>query len=418
MPLGIDATTRFAVGNYTTPLTESQLDSPSPYNTRLTAGLPPGPIGNPGLAAIEAAAHPAKVDYLFYVVKPGTCGEHNFSSNEAQFARDQAAYQQAAGGEGRLPDHLSRMMRRLAVLGMPIDFSRSPAIHNAAFAALGMDGEWSYEAIEVAPNEFEERVRAMPGEGFVGANVTVPHKGAAVLLSDRRSDVAREIGAANTLIFEDGEIRADNTDAEGLMESLPASAAGRRALVLGAGGAARAAVWALIREGAEVSVWNRTPERAAAALRRARRPGRVRSIGQADYELIVNSTSVGLHGEDPFAELPLSRDWFGFSQTVVDLVYGHGESKLLQVAGEAGRRRRRRARGAGPPGRGLVSDLDRRRPADRRDARGGQGRLTLSMSVQTGALLAFLRWQICVSSTQPRPISKWPIRHLGRRSPA
>jgi shikimate dehydrogenase len=227
------------------------------------------------------------------------------------------------------------MMRRLAVLGMPIAFSRSPAIHNAAFEALGMDSEWSYEAIEVPPNEFEERVRAMPGEGFVGANVTVPHKGAAVLLSDRRTDVAREIGAANTLVFQGGEIRADNTDAKGLMESLPSSAGGRRALVLGAGGAARAAVWALIREGAVVSVWNRTPERAAQLC--SELGGRVESDPSAGgYELIVNSTSVGLHGEDPFAELPLSRDWFGFSQTVVDLVYGHGESKLLHVAGEAG----------------------------------------------------------------------------------
>ncbi len=226
-------------------------------------------------------------------------------------------------------------MRRLAVLGMPVGFSRSPAIHNAAFTALGMDGKWSYEAIEVAPNELEQRVRSMPGEGFVGANVTVPHKGAAVLLSDRRSEVAREIGAANTLIFEDGEIRADNTDAQGLMESLPASAAGRRALVLGAGGAARAAVWALTREGAEVSVWNRTPERAAQLC--AELGGRVDSDpGAGEYELIINSTSVGLHGEDPFAELPLSRDWFGFSQTVVDLVYGHGASQLLSVAGEAG----------------------------------------------------------------------------------
>ena len=104
MLLGIDATTRFAVGNYSSPLTNEQLDSPSPYNTRLVAGLPPGPIGNPGLASIEAAAHPAKVDYTFYVVKPGTCGEHNFSSNEADFARDQAAYQQALEEQGGSPD--------------------------------------------------------------------------------------------------------------------------------------------------------------------------------------------------------------------------------------------------------------------------------------------------------------------------
>ena len=226
-------------------------------------------------------------------------------------------------------------MRRLAVLGAPVAHSRSPAIHNAAFAALDMDGEWSYEAIEVPPDQFEQRVRAMPGEGFVGANVTVPHKGAALLVSERRSGVAREIGAANTLTFQDDEIRADNTDALGLMESLPESPAGRRALVLGAGGAARAVVWALTREGAEVSVWNRTPERAAKLC--AELGGEVvENPGPGDYELIVNSTSVGLHGEDPFADLPLASDWFGFSQTVVDLVYGDRQSKLLQVAGEAG----------------------------------------------------------------------------------
>jgi UPF0755 protein len=101
MPLGIDATTRFATGNYTEPLTESELAVDSPYNTRTNAGLPPGPINSPGLAAIEAAAHPAKVDYLFYVVKPGTCNELAFSRTEAEFERDVARYdeaREAAGG--------------------------------------------------------------------------------------------------------------------------------------------------------------------------------------------------------------------------------------------------------------------------------------------------------------------------------
>jgi uncharacterized YceG family protein len=102
MPLGIDATTRFATGNYEEPLTESELASDSPYNTRTHSGLPPGPIGSPGLASIEAAAHPAKVDYLFYVVKPGACGEHAFSTTEAEFEADVARYDEAraaAGGE-------------------------------------------------------------------------------------------------------------------------------------------------------------------------------------------------------------------------------------------------------------------------------------------------------------------------------
>jgi UPF0755 protein len=101
MPLGIDATIRFALNQWTKPLTLSELETPSPYNTRTNAGLPPGPIGNPGIASIRAAARPAKVSYLFYVVKPGTCGEHAFSSTAAEFNRDVARYnsaREAAGG--------------------------------------------------------------------------------------------------------------------------------------------------------------------------------------------------------------------------------------------------------------------------------------------------------------------------------
>lgn len=102
MPLGIDATIRFATGNYTRPLTESELAVESPYNTRTHAGLPPGPIDSPGLASIEAAAHPAKVDYLYYVAKPGTCNGLAFASTEAEFEEDAAAYnaaREAAGGK-------------------------------------------------------------------------------------------------------------------------------------------------------------------------------------------------------------------------------------------------------------------------------------------------------------------------------
>ena len=102
MPLGIDATTRFATGNYTQPLTESELAVDSPYNTRTNAGLPPGPIDSPGLASIEAAAHPAKVDYLFYVVEPGACNKLAFSSTEAEFQADVERYnsaREAAGGK-------------------------------------------------------------------------------------------------------------------------------------------------------------------------------------------------------------------------------------------------------------------------------------------------------------------------------
>jgi len=101
MPLGIDATIRFATGNYSEPLTESQLATSSPYNTRTNVGLPPGPINSPGLAAIEAAAHPAKTDYLFYVNNPNSCNELSFAKTEAEFEADVQKYEdsrEAAGG--------------------------------------------------------------------------------------------------------------------------------------------------------------------------------------------------------------------------------------------------------------------------------------------------------------------------------
>lgn len=222
-------------------------------------------------------------------------------------------------------------MKRLAVLGHPVGHSRSPAMHSAALAELGLADEWTYEAIDVAPDEFEHRVREMPGEGFAGANVTVPHKGAALSLADSLSETAREIGAANTLSFAGGEIRADNTDARGLLDALPGSPAGKRALVLGAGGAARAVVWALAREGAEVDVWNRTPlsaEHLCAEL--GGRP--VEALDLRNYELVVNSTAAGLHGENPFAELPFEPAHLEKHHVVVDLVYGVEGSQLLSAA--------------------------------------------------------------------------------------
>ncbi len=102
-PLGIDATTRYETGNYTEQISQSDLEADTPYNTRLNAGLTPTPIGNPGLAALKAAAAPAKVDYRFFVVKPGTCGEHSFTASEQEFNRLQAEYQQALQAEGGSP---------------------------------------------------------------------------------------------------------------------------------------------------------------------------------------------------------------------------------------------------------------------------------------------------------------------------
>ena len=103
IPLGIDATTRYETKNYTEQITNATLQKDTPYNTRLNPGLPPTPIGNPGLAAIKAAARPANVNYIFFVVKPGTCGEHSFTASEAEFEKLAAEYQAALQEQGDSP---------------------------------------------------------------------------------------------------------------------------------------------------------------------------------------------------------------------------------------------------------------------------------------------------------------------------
>ena len=238
-------------------------------------------------------------------------------------------------------------MKRLAVLGFPVAHSRSPAMQNAALAALGLAAEWNYEAIELPPEDFPDLTRALPAEGFVGANVTIPHKEAALALAGDASAAATEIGAANTLSFADGEISAENTDAPGLLAVLPEPPPGKRALVLGAGGSARAVAWALAGQGATTEIWNRTPERAEELARAlsetsagASGPLAAASADRAaaaEYDLIVNCTAVGMEGAgDPFAELPLEAERLGTGLVLVDLVYGGEETELVATARERG----------------------------------------------------------------------------------
>lgn len=222
-------------------------------------------------------------------------------------------------------------MRRLGVLGWPVSHSRSPAMHRAAFAALGLTG-LSYQRLPVPPELFDETVRALGGAGFIGANVTIPHKEAALALADDATAAAREIGAANTLSFgPDGAIHAANTDAPGLIAALPVDPLGRTALILGAGGSARAAVWALRDAGAaRVAVWNRTPQRAEAL---AAEFGVEVAAGAEPAEILVNCTAAGLDGRtNQFKDLPLDADLMGEYACVVDLVYRAEPTELIDAA--------------------------------------------------------------------------------------
>ena len=224
---------------------------------------------------------------------------------------------------------------RLGVLGWPVGHSRSPAIQNAALRAAGLTG-WRYQLLPVPPELFDDTVRALPGAGFRGANVTIPHKEAALRLADDASPSARAIGAANTLTFDQtGRLRADNTDAPALISSLPFSAHDRTALVLGAGGSARAAVWALLDAGARsVHVWNRTAER---GQRLCAELGGMPAAEPLPADVLVHCTSSGLGGTGSvFDQLPLRPEALSDFGCVVDLVYRDGETELVAAARRRG----------------------------------------------------------------------------------
>jgi shikimate dehydrogenase len=206
-------------------------------------------------------------------------------------------------------------------------------MHTAALAAVGLE-DWRYQRLPLAPELFVETVRALERAGFRGVNVTIPHKQAALEVASEATPTARAVGAANTLTFRDGAIAADNTDVRGLLDCLP-GLSGKRVLVLGAGGAGRAAVHAAVQAGAaDVMVWNRTMERA----RRLCEELGGRPVAEAEpADVCINCTSVGLHwGQDPFKELPLQADTFDAGSCVVDMVYSSGDTSFLAAARSRG----------------------------------------------------------------------------------
>ncbi|MEA2292363.1 MAG: shikimate dehydrogenase [Solirubrobacteraceae bacterium] len=228
------------------------------------------------------------------------------------------------------------MTTRLGVCGWPVSHSRSPAMHNAALRALGL-GDWRYQRLPIPPADFPATVKALEAAGFRGVNVTIPHKQAALAIADQATATAEAVGAANMLTLEAGRIAADNTDVRGLLTAIGdhCAPAGRRALVLGAGGAGRAAVHALVQAGAaDVQVWNRTPERAE---RLAGELGGRAVTEPEPFDLVVQCTSVGLrNGDDPFKRLPVDADAFAVGTCVVDMVYSAGGTAFLAAARAAG----------------------------------------------------------------------------------
>jgi shikimate dehydrogenase len=228
------------------------------------------------------------------------------------------------------------------VIGWPISHSRSPLIHNYWIKQHGLNADYRREA--VPPDEFGAFIRTLRERGYVGANITVPHKGAA-LAAAVPDDRARAVGAANTLWFDDGTLRATNTDVEGFLANLDAATPGwdrglESAIVLGAGGAARAAVYALVtREVGRIYVINRTPERSEGLKKQF--GARIFPAGWDETTglmggagLLVNTTPLGMTGQPPL-EINLRCP---ASLVVADLVYDPLVTSLLAAARERGLR--------------------------------------------------------------------------------
>ena len=234
--------------------------------------------------------------------------------------------------------------RVAAVIGDPVRHSRSPAIHNAAFAVTGMD--WVFTAFEVPAGGGEAALEAMRVLQLAGLSVTMPLKAEVAEAADVRDDEVEVLGAANCILpLGDGRLRAANTDAAGFIAGLRADAGigpdGIRVALLGGGGAARAVAWGLAAAGAvDIAVINRTPTRAQAAAAvanatpRAGQPGRVGSIDDvAGADLVVNATSVGMGAgslADPKrGDMPCDPGLLRPGQVAVDLVYEPLETAWL-----------------------------------------------------------------------------------------
>jgi len=224
-------------------------------------------------------------------------------------------------------------MNRVGVIGWPVAHSVSPAMHNAAFAALSMT-DWQYELLPIPPDIVKLGLRELRDHGFTGVNVTVPHK-QAVMPFVKPDERAKAVGAVNTIDFRDN--RATNTDVVGFIDDLKAHGvelADANVLLLGAGGAARAALYGLANEGANVGIVNRTAEKAQQIITDLGVEARVMSFADTDdwyVDLIVNCTSVGMWPQVDGCPWP---DDVPFPEgvTVYDMVYRPEKTRLLEKA--------------------------------------------------------------------------------------
>lgn len=231
--------------------------------------------------------------------------------------------------------------RVAAVIGDPVAHSISPAIHNAAFAATGLDAV--FVAFPVRPVDLGGAIAGFRALDLLGLSVTMPHKAAVIGHLDEVRHEAAALGAVNCVVREGDRLVGTNTDGSGFVDALTAASVdlvGTRVLVLGAGGAARAVIRGLVDAGvAEIGVANRTQDRAEAAVLLGGRDARIADPADTpDYDVVVNATSVGMGEAPDGAALPLDPSLLREGQVVVDLVYDPVETGLLIEARAAGAR--------------------------------------------------------------------------------
>jgi shikimate dehydrogenase len=232
---------------------------------------------------------------------------------------------------------MAEALKKAFVTGHPIAHSRSPKIHRHWLAKYGIDG--IYQAIDVAPQDFAEFLKTLRVNAYRGGNVTIPHKEAAFALVKRRDAAAEQIGAANTLWLEDGELWGGNTDGHGFAANLddyaPGWAANGPAVVLGAGGASRAVIHALKQHGVgDIRIVNRTLARAEDLCRRFGAGVSAHGMAAtgellADAGLLVNTTALGMHGNEGLSADPARLPDHAI---VTDIVYVPLETPLLAAA--------------------------------------------------------------------------------------
>ena len=236
--------------------------------------------------------------------------------------------------------NITARTRVFALFGDPVEHSASPEIQNAAFIEAGVDGV--YIAVRCATEDLAGFMRGLALAGG-GGNITLPHKEKAAAIVDVSSEAVRRTGACNTFWGQDGKVHGDNTDVEGFRRALrifvDGPSQGIRALVLGAGGAARATLLGLLEEGAgEVLLYNRTSERAQAVARRiggqrARVVPLMEELGGERFDIVINTTRVGLNPDDP---APIDFEILDRAGAAMDLVYGKHKTSFVNAAERLG----------------------------------------------------------------------------------